>query len=87
MKFKISGRTAWRIIEGTAYLVLPEKNMLIKLNSTGTFLWKNIGSCKDTETLARSLSKKYDVNLKTARKDTSAFIKMLSKKGLLQICR
>ena len=61
-----------------------EFKVLVKLNSTGAFLW-NIISCSDvTESdLIDQLLAAYDVSPEIAERDVKGFVKILSDGGLL----
>lgn len=61
-----------------------EFKVLIKLNSTGAFLW-NIIAERDAgeDELVRELLSSYDVSEDVASRDVSAFAKILSDGGLL----
>ena len=61
-----------------------EFRILIKLNSTGAFLWK-IASERDvgTDELVDELVASYDVSCEVAERDVMSFVKILSDGGLL----
>lgn len=75
---------------GTSYLAVAvgeraeEFRVLIKLNSTGAFLWNIIAEREVTESeLSEALMSNYSVSREIAERDVGAFIKNLSDGGLL----
>ena len=61
-----------------------EFKVLIKLNSTGAFLWNIISDSDVTESdLADQLLSAYDVSSEIAERDVKGFLKVLSDGGLL----
>lgn len=58
-------------------------NGMIKLNSTGEFLWKQIMAGADEEQLVKKLSEEYDVDEVTARDDVAAFVEKLKNTGIM----
>ncbi len=62
-----------------------EFRVLIKLNSTGAFLWEQIAERDMTESeLAASLIREYEIDEPTAHHDVSVFVSSLEKGGLLE---
>ena len=75
---------------GGAYLAVAvgdraeEFKVLIKLNSTGAFLWQRIAERDVTEDdLVAALLETYDVTPELAKRDVAGFIKTVSDGGLL----
>ena len=61
-----------------------EFKVLIKLNSTGAFLWRIVAQSDVTEAdLVRELCSVYNVSEDIAARDVSAFVKILTDGGLL----
>ncbi len=56
---------------------------VVRLNATGTFLWKQLEAGADTDTLVSALLDKYDVDEATAKADASTFLDMLRKADFL----
>ena len=59
-------------------------NGMIKLNSTGVFLFKELKDDKTEDDLVKALTKKYDVDEETARKDVQSFVETLAKPGIIE---
>lgn len=61
-----------------------EFKVLIKLNSTGAFLWKIISERDVTEKeLVDELSAHYEVSVSVAERDVANFVRILADGGLL----
>ena len=61
-----------------------EFKVLVKLNSTGAFLWNIISGSDVTETdLEEQLLSNYEVSPEIAERDVKSFVKILSDGGLL----
>ena len=56
---------------------------VVRLNATGTFLWKQLESDTSESELVASLLEKYDVNEETAKADVYAFVSMIREAGFL----
>ena len=57
---------------------------IIKLNETGSFLWKHMQEHTDKDALAEALTKEYDVTRELAESDVSAFVKTLLDAGVIE---
>lgn len=58
-------------------------NGLIRLNETGSFLWKQLGHDMTEEELCAALLAEYDVTPEQAAADVARFIETLGKAALL----
>ena len=58
-------------------------NMMITLNETGAFLWKQLETDSDEAALVAALLAEYDVDAETAASCVAAFVKKLSDNGFL----
>ena len=56
---------------------------MIALNETGAYIWDLMKDETDADTVAKALAEHYEIDLDTAKKDTDAFIGMLSEVGAL----
>ncbi|MBQ7380754.1 MAG: PqqD family protein [Clostridia bacterium] len=59
-------------------------NGIIKLNETGSFLWKNMIASTDKEALISALTAEYDVDRALAEKDVEDFVKTLHDAGVIE---
>ncbi len=57
---------------------------IIKLNETGSFLWKNMTENTDETSLVQVLTDEYDVEKESAEKDVKNFVKMLLDAGIIE---
>lgn len=57
---------------------------IIKLNETGSFLWKKMTEDTDLQTLVTVLTNEYDVSKEDAEKDARSFVTMLLDAGILE---
>lgn len=57
---------------------------IIKLNETGSFLWKKMTEDTDLQTLVTALTNEYDVSKEDAEKDARSFVTMLLDAGILE---
>ncbi|MBE6662583.1 MAG: PqqD family protein [Ruminococcaceae bacterium] len=57
---------------------------IIKLNETGSFLWKCLSEHTDKDGLVEALTKEYDVSREIAESDVSAFVKTLLDAGVIE---
>ena len=57
---------------------------IIKLNETGSFLWKKLAENTDVQALVDALTAEYDVSAEEAKKDVEAFVAMLSDADILE---
>ena len=58
-------------------------NMMITLNDTGAFLWKQLQKEVSQEALVAALLGEYDVDEDTAARSVAAFVKKLNDNGFL----
>ena len=59
-------------------------NMMITLNDTGAFLWKQLEQDRDEAALTAALLAEYDVDEATASAAVAAFVEQLNGHGFLQ---
>lgn len=57
---------------------------IIKLNETGSFLWKKLTENTDIQALTEALTEEYDVSKDDAEKDVQSFVTMLLDAGILE---
>ena len=86
MAYKIKSGVAARLIKDSYYIVQPEKMKLVKLNKTGTLLFKLLLKTADERTLANKLASEYGISEARANKDASSFIKELLAGKIIQKC-
>lgn len=57
---------------------------VMKLNATGTFLWKMLGDSCSAEELSQAVQDKYQISAEQADQDVDAFLKVLQEAGMLE---
>ena len=87
MNMKIKEGYLLRQVAGQS-VVLPADdalnlNMMITLNDTGAFLWKQMENETDENQLVAALLQEYDVDEDTARSCVAEFVKKLNDNGFL----
>ena len=60
-----------------------EPNRIMSVNDTGAFLWHLLEKGAGKEELADSLTKEYDVDIRTAEADVDAFLDELRQRVLI----
>lgn len=58
-------------------------NGVMKLNSTGVFLWKLLEASSTRQALVRELEEQYEITTEMASQDVDAFLEVLQKAGML----
>ncbi|OGF47701.1 MAG: hypothetical protein A2452_03465 [Candidatus Firestonebacteria bacterium RIFOXYC2_FULL_39_67] len=86
MAYKIKSGVAARLIKNSYYIVQPEKMKLVKLNSTGTFLFKLLVKNTAENSMVKKLASEYDISEVRAEKDVVAFIRELLAGKIIQKC-
>ena len=86
---KIKKNFILREVAGTNIVVavgdaVKDFKCIINLNDTGAFLWKKLESDITEEELVLALTKEYDVDSETAKKDVFAFVQRLKEKDLIE---
>ena len=76
--------SAWRIIEGRAFVINTKDSTLHELDGTGTFIWKTLEKGAGIPSIVNKLCVEYDVTREAAQKDVSEFVAALIKKGLIR---
>jgi hypothetical protein len=62
---------------------LVDFSAMITINETGAFLWEHLQNETNIEALVEKLTKEYDIDKETARKDTEEFIKILAENNII----
>lgn len=81
-----SPRTAARVLDGTAVVVVIDRNEMHTLNSVGTFLWDTLDAGPSSlNDLATQVAREFRVSESTALADLGEFAKSLVAAGALEI--
>lgn len=79
IKRSIAGETVLVPVGSTVY----EANGLFVLNELGDFLWERLPGADNAEQLLACILEEYEVDEQTARQDLDAFLKKLTKLGII----
>lgn len=77
-------RTASRVVDGSAVVIVIDRQNLHTLNDVGTLIWE----CADGRTLSEVVSAvvdEFDVDPDTALRDTRAFVEQLARIGAIDL--
>lgn len=89
MKLKLKEGFVLREVAGYTVVVPSgdtlDLNMMLSLNGTAGFLWKQLSEMEVTETeLVAALLDEYDVTVADAQRDVKQFVEKLNGYGLLE---
>ncbi len=79
-----SARTASRIVEGRAVVIVIDAHRLHALSEVGTRIWE-LAEGRSIAEIARTLTLEYDVDHSTALTDTRAFVAEMLDLGAVTI--
>ena len=80
-----SNVTPWQEMDDQVLVLMPKQNTVHELNTTASFLWKNIDGELSTDDLANLLVDEFDVNLDTAKNDMQEFVTEMKAQGLVSV--
>ena len=80
-----NARTAWRVYDGEAVILLADDSTLNTLNPVGTFIWESADGATPVSTLVRRVCAEFDVDAAQAERDVELFIDRLRERGLLDV--
>jgi len=81
---KKSKNIAARVIDGNAYIILPEESKLFQLNDVGTFIWNMLDKSHSIEEIVDAVLDEFEVERTEAEKDVFKFLGKLFDKKLIQ---
>ena len=76
-------RTAWRVYDGEAVILLAEDSTLNTLNPVGTLIWEGADGKTPLATIVDRICAEFDVEPAAASRDVTGFIDKLRERGLL----
>ncbi len=80
---KKSHVTPWQEMDGQVLVLMPKQNTVHELNSTASFIWKNIDGVRTIRDLAALLAEEFEVSNDVAIKDIGDFVVEMKSQGLL----
>lgn len=84
-EFSQAERTAARVIDGSAYVVAIDRQMLLELNEVGTFIWERLDRPMTLDALARAIAAEFRVEPEAAKRDAEEFIRLLVDRGVVSV--
>ena len=78
-------RTAWRVYDGQAVILLATDSTLNTLNAVGTLIWESADGQTPVRDIIDRLCETFDVEPVRAERDSAAFIEKLCQRGLLTL--
>ena len=80
-----NSRTAWRVYDGEAVILLADDSTLNTLNPVATFIWESADGTTPVSALVRRVCEEFDVDRTRAECDVDLFIDKLHRRGLVEI--
>ena len=74
---------AYRIYDGQATIVLPDRSEVNVLNELGSLVWERLDGTRTVEQIVESVAQEYDVPVSAAREDILSFIGELREHGMV----
>jgi hypothetical protein len=78
-----SDKTAWRVIDEEAVIVIPEESQVKVLNITGSRIWELCDGTCSVSAIIHQITDEFSVKPQEAERDVTDFVTGLAKKGLL----
>jgi hypothetical protein len=78
-------RTASRVIDGEAIVVVCDENLVKILNSVGSRIWELADGNKTVSEIVKVICSEYEVDVEQAEKDTVEFVEELIKSGMMYL--
>lgn len=80
-------RTAGRVIDGKAVIVVIDSRELHTLNEVGTFVWELLGEASGASVsdVIEAVEAAYEVDRETAERDVLRFLETMSDLGTLRV--
>ena len=80
-----NSRTAWRVYDDEAVILLADDSTLNTLNPVGTFIWQRADGATPLSTLVQRVCAEFEVDAPRAERDIELFIDKLQQRGLLEV--
>lgn len=80
--FRQAERSAARVIDGAAYVVSVDRQMMLELNEVGTLVWETISKPATLEDLTQAVAEHFEVEPDAARQDVAVFLRTLVERGV-----
>lgn len=83
VKFAQNPNSAFRIIDGEAVILVPERQTLHRLADVGLRVWELACEGKAEEEISKQIAEEYEVDADKAEQDTEKFLELLVKNGII----
>jgi hypothetical protein len=80
--FARNPEAAFRIVDGTALIVMPREAKMLTLNAVGTRVWDLLDGRTPAQ-IARAIAAEFEVDEATALADALAFLATLRERGMV----
>lgn len=76
---------AWRMVDGEAVLVNVKQDVVIHLDSVGSFIWSKMDGQATMQEIADAVVEEFEVDLETALEDCLYFARCLLEQGAVEV--
>ncbi len=80
-----SGKTASRVIDGEAVIVLLDKQETIVLSDVGSRIWEIMDGKKDIGEISGAIISEFDATHEEALKDITEFVEDMVQRGAVEV--
>ena len=78
-----SPNSAFRVYDGQATIVLPDRAEVKVLNTVGSLVWERMDGARTVAEIVDAIVAEYDIALDEARRDVLEFIEELRESGMV----
>lgn len=78
-------RTASRVIDGEAVIVIPEENVVKILNNVGSRIWELANGTRSVREIAEVIYNEYEIDEAQAKNDAVGFIEELIQSQMMTL--
>ena len=82
-RFQQNPTVAWRLIDGEAVLIVPDKAQVKTLNRSATHLWQTLVVPRTSQELVDAIVGRFDIAAAEAATDVDEFLHALLTRGLV----
>jgi hypothetical protein len=79
---KVEG-VLWRVKDGEAVLVHPEKGQVKVLNEVGAYIWSKVDGASSIRDISEYVCSEYNVDQTESERDALSFLMDLEERGVL----
>jgi hypothetical protein len=80
---KRSPNSAFRVYDGQATIVLPDRAEVKVLNEVGSLVWERMDGARSVADIIDAVIAEYDIAPEEARRDVLSFIETLRESGMV----